>query len=90
MSLLFRSILQGLGWELGKTAAQEAVDELRAADPDPDLDAARAKREADEASKVAQRAAKAAAKARAKEAKRREREVDAELRDLKKRVDRER
>ena len=89
MSLLLRSILQGLGWELGKTAAKEAVDELRTADPDPG-DARPTKREADAALRKAEKAAKAAAKARAKEAARREREVDAELSELKKRVDHER
>lgn len=88
MSLLLRSILQGLGWELGKTAAKEAVEELRTADPEQE--ARRAKREAEADSRKVEKTARAAAKARAKEAARREREVETELSELKKRVDRKR
>ena len=83
MSLLLRSILQGLGWELGKTAAEEAVAAVR-----PETDAERKKREKAEAKALreAEKARKAEAKRRAKEAKQREREVDRELAALKKRV----
>lgn len=91
MSLLLRYLVKGLGWELGKTAAQEAVEELRASgDPKKiEADARAAKREAQRAAREAERARARAEKARAKEAKRRAREVESELAALKKRVDRE-
>lgn len=89
MSLLLRYIVKGLGWELGKTAAEEAVAKLRST---PETDAEREAREkaeakaAAKAAKEAKRAAAAEAKRRAAEAKRREREVDQELKALKKRI----
>ena len=93
MSLLLRYLVKGLGWELGKTAAKEAIDELRASGEEPEqteAEARAAKREAERAAREAEKARVRAEKARAKEAKRRAREVEAELAALKKRVDRER
>lgn len=85
MSLLIRYIVEGLGWELGKTAAKEAVDALR--EPS-ETDAQRRAREKAEAKarRDAERAAAKEAARRAKEARQREKEVDRELRDLKKRL----
>jgi len=91
MSLLLRSVIKGLGWELGKTAAKEAVEELRAGSADDSArlqrEAKTAKRDADRAARQAQKAKKKADKARAKEQKRLAREVDDELAALKRSID---
>jgi hypothetical protein len=86
---LLRFIVEGFGWEVGRTAAKEALDAARGGEPDePTTEKARA-----EAAKAAQRAAaenakrrEREAKERAKEARRRERELDRELAALKKRI----
>ena len=93
MSLLLRYFVKGLGWELGKSAAEEAVDELRATGSEQkrlQKEALVTKRAAEKASRVAEKAAKKAAKQRAKDTARRAREVDDELAALKRRVDDER
>lgn len=88
MSLLIRYIVKGLGWELGKTAAKEAIEALREEGRDAQADErARAEVEA-KARREAERTAAKEAKRRAAEAKQRERDVERELKELKKRVDR--
>ena len=85
MSILLRAVLQGLGWELGRTAASEAVDSLKddgdREERKPETDRERRAREKTEA-----KAERAEAKRRAAEAKAREREVDRELAALEKRL----
>lgn len=71
-------VVAGFGWELGKTAAKEAVDAAR--EPDEDAPSAAA---LERARKEREREAERTRKARAKEAKSREREIDRELEALK-------
>lgn len=82
---LVRWIVAGFGWEVGKTAAKEAVDAAReklAERAEAEESAAdRARREKEE-----RKRAEAERKARAKEAARREKEIDRELAALKKRL----
>jgi hypothetical protein len=95
MSELWRALLQGVGWRLGKEAAEDAIATLkRKVDGEPEAEAPkespeamkkRIEREAREAEK-ARVAARKAAEKRAKEV---EREVDRELRALKEKVARE-
>jgi hypothetical protein len=88
MMRLLRYVVQGFGWEVGRKAAREAIDEAAEAldgaaptPPDP-------KAEARAATKRAREAAKRR-RAEAREAKRREQAVEDELRAMKKRVDRD-
>lgn len=89
---LIRALMQGFGWEVGRTAAREAVDELRATQADAkraEREALKTKRDADKAARVAKKAAKKAKKAPAAEAEKREREVDDELAELKRQLESE-
>lgn len=92
MSTLWRSILQGAGWELGKQAAKDALkkaeDELLGPEEPPKPEEppeARAKRLEREL-RAAEKAAGEAKKAREKAQKRLERDVEDELAALKKDV----
>ena len=95
MSTLWRALLEGVGWRLGREAAEDAIAGLKAkvqGAPDaeapaesPEAARKRLEREAREAAK-AHEAARAAAEKRAREL---EREVDRELRALKDKVARE-
>lgn len=92
MSELWRALLQGVGWRLGREAAEDAIRTLKEkvdGEPEaqvpketPDAARKRLEREAKEAEK-ARVAARKAAEKRAKEV---EREVDRELSALKDKV----
>jgi hypothetical protein len=85
MGTLWRALLEGVGWHVGREAAKEALDHVEkalakpeAAPPDPKALAAERKAQA----KAEARAAKERAAAKERE----DREIDAELRALKRRV----
>ena len=96
MSDLWRALLQGVGWRLGREAAEDAIRTLKekvdgdhepeAPKETPEAARKRLEREAKEAEK-ARAAARKAAEKRAKEV---EREVDRELSALKDKVARDR
>ena len=73
---LVRWVLQGFGWEIGRTAAKEAIESVRE-EPAPESAADRERR-----LREAEKRAKKAEKERAKEAKRRDKEIDRELAEL--------
>lgn len=89
VSTLWRALLEGVGWRLGREAAEDAIRSLRgkgdaaeeAAAPEesPEALARRLEREAREAARAAEAARKAAEKRKKDE----EREVERELRALK-------
>jgi hypothetical protein len=87
MGTLWRAVLQGFGWHVGREAAQEALDHLdealppeSALRPPPDPRALEAER------KARAKAEAAAARERAAAKKREDDAIDAELRALKKRI----
>ena len=87
---LWRAIMQGIGWTVGREVAKDAIDELKgreeAPPQDPALVAARLEREARAAAKKLEEQRRAEAKRQKAQAK----EVDRELEALKKQVARER
>lgn len=97
---MLRYILQGIGWEVGRTAAKEGIDHLREGQakeapspkvpPSPKERAradARAAKEAARAARARRKAAKAEAKAKQKAAKAEAAAIDRELAALKKKLD---
>lgn len=88
MGTLFRAILEGFGWHVGREAAKEALEKAAGAlepapePPPPDPRALEAERK--ERAKAAARAEREHAAAK----KREEKAIDAELRALKKRIGR--
>lgn len=91
MGTLFRAILEGFGWHVGREAAKEALEKLDEALP-PEAETPPAA-PPDPRALEAERKARAKAEARAEReriaAKRREEKaIDAELRALKKRIGR--
>ena len=95
MSELWRALLQGVGWRLGREAAEDAIRTLKEkVDGEPAAEAPTetpeaAKKRLEREAKEAEKARVAARKAAEKRAAEVEREVDRELRDLKKKVARE-
>jgi hypothetical protein len=94
---MLRYILQGIGWEVGRTAAKEGIEHLReeeARAKAPPMSATerakadkRAAKEAQRAKKRAAKDAKRAAKAKAQAKKAEAKAIDRELADLKKKLD---
>jgi hypothetical protein len=88
---LWHSLLQGIGWRVGKEIAKDAIDAVKGkaeaapAEEDPAVVARRLEAQA----KAAAKELEARRKADAKRAKQQAREVDAELAALKKQVARE-
>jgi hypothetical protein len=90
---LWRALLEGVGWRLGKEAAEDAIRSLRGdgepaqAEPveTPEARAKRLERELRAAEKARAEAKKAAEKKKAADA----RDVETELRELKKKLGRD-
>jgi hypothetical protein len=88
MGTLWRALLEGFGWHVGREAAKEALDHIErvlppeAPPPSPDPAQLKAAR------KARAKADARAAKERAAAQKREEKALDAELRALKKRIGR--
>jgi len=86
MGTLWRALLEGFGWHVGREAAKEALDHVEKAlapgpeTPPPDPKALEAERKARAKAEAREATERAAAK------KREDRGLDAELRALKKRV----
>jgi hypothetical protein len=85
---LWRAILEGFGWHVGREAAKEALDQAsRALEPDPEP-APRDPRAIEAERKARAKADARAARERATAKKREDAAIDAELRALKKRMGR--
>jgi hypothetical protein len=85
---LWRAILEGFGWHVGREAAKEAIEEAsRALQPEPEAAPADA-RAIETERKARAKADERAARERASAKKREEKAIDAELRALKKRIGR--
>ncbi|MGH7295186.1 MAG: hypothetical protein ACRELB_09645 [Polyangiaceae bacterium] len=88
MGTLWRAVLEGFGWHVGRRAAREAIEHVEKAltpeAPAPPPDPAQVEAERKAGAKAAARADKERAAAQ----KREDRAIDAELRALKKRVGR--
>jgi len=93
---MLRYILQGIGWEVGRTAAKEGIEHLReeeAKAKEPPMSAAARAKAEKRAAKEAARRAKHAAKEKVRAAKAKEkakraeaRAIDRELAELKKKT----
>lgn len=85
MKTLFRWFVQGAGWELGKEAAQAAVNEARE-QLEGEVDERTRARDAARREKAEAKRRRAEAKARAREAREAEAQLERELRELKKKL----
>jgi hypothetical protein len=79
---ILRYIVQGVGWEIGRSAAREGIEALDKRDDERPPSAAELKHLAREREKAETRARKAAAQAEAK----RVAAIEAQLRELKKKA----
>lgn len=89
---LWHSLLQGIGWRVGKEIAEDAIDSVKkqvAGEAPPEEDPALVAKRLEAQAKAAARALEAQRKAAAKRAKEQAREVDRELAALKKQVAKE-
>jgi hypothetical protein len=89
MGTLLRALLEGFGWHVGREAAREALDHVEKAlppepSPPPPLDPKALEAER----KARAKADAAAARERAAAKQREEKAIDADLRALKKRIQR--
>lgn len=85
---LWRALMQGVGWRVGREMAEDLIDAVKKGEPEPaapppETPAQRQKRLRDEAAR-----AEALVKAAAKKAERDRKEVDRELEALKKKLGR--
>ena len=97
MRRILEYLIQGFGWEVGRTAAKKALEEaeekLFGEDDEKEVDPAEAaraeaqrKKDEEKRRKEEEKRRAAEAKQRAREAKEREEAVERELRELKKRL----
>ena len=86
---IFKYIVQGVGWEIGREAAREGIDKLKAQDAAPAADEpVKSKRQLAREARELQKAEELARKRAEAEAARQRAEIDAQLAELKKKAGR--